>query len=184
MQLDPEAPPHILVEPAEGGRHGQRRAQSALRVVLPGLVQTEHRHHRVADELLDDAAVGLDGMVPGGETGLDHLPGVLRVELARDRGEADEVREEHGHELAGLGDVLREQCMTTFPQGGQGCVDDVVTERRALPLERDDRQLDRRERAAHRLAGATVDAHPFTVCRATAPHRQKFLPRTALGEEV
>ena len=45
---------------ADAVAHGQRRAHRPLRVVAEGGRRAEHRHHRVADELLDDAAEGLE----------------------------------------------------------------------------------------------------------------------------
>ena len=51
-------------------------------ILLVGPVQAEHGHHGVADELLDDAAVGLDVLVPAHEVGVDDGADVLGVEAA------------------------------------------------------------------------------------------------------
>ena len=66
-------------------------------------LQAEDRHHRVADELLHDAALLLDRLLPAREVGADDLAGVLGVELAREHGEVDEVGEDHGDQPALLG---------------------------------------------------------------------------------
>ena len=60
----------------------------------------EERHHRVADELLDGAAEALELLaqmrVVRGEQAAD----VLGIELLGAGGEADEIGEEHRHDLA------------------------------------------------------------------------------------
>ena len=72
----------------------ERRSDSPLGIVLVCRRRAEERHHRVADELLDRAAVpfelGADALVVRPENRLD----VLRVERLRARREADEVAEE------------------------------------------------------------------------------------------
>ena len=78
----------------------ERRADRALGIVLVRRRRAEERHHRVADELLDRAAVplelGADALVVGAEDRLD----VLRVERLRARREADEVAEDDRDDLA------------------------------------------------------------------------------------
>ena len=67
----------------------------------------EERHHGVADELLDRATVtlqlGPNPCVVGAEDGFD----VLWVERLGLRGEADEIAEEDGDDLAFSPDLLR-----------------------------------------------------------------------------
>ena len=78
----------------------ERRADGALRVVLVRDGRAEDRHHRVADELLDGAAVALELLahvrVVAAELGRD----VLGVELLGPRREADQVGEQDGDDLA------------------------------------------------------------------------------------
>ena len=78
-------------------RHG---ADRALGVVLVRGRRAEERHHRVADELLDGAAValelGADALVVRAEERLD----VLGVELLGPLREADEVAEDDRDDLA------------------------------------------------------------------------------------
>ena len=78
----------------------ERRADGALGVVLVRRRRPEERHHRVADELLDGAAVslelGADALVVGAEDSLD----VLRVHRLGPRREADEVAEDDRDDLA------------------------------------------------------------------------------------
>ena len=77
----------------------QPRPHRALRVVLVRHRRTEHRHHRVADELLDGPAVALefasDSLVVGADAGAN----ILRVGLLRGLGETDEIAEENGDDL-------------------------------------------------------------------------------------
>ena len=79
---------------------GERRADRALGVVLVRGRSAEERHHRVADELLDGAAEALELLaqvrVVRGEQAAD----VLGIELLGAGGEADEIGEEHRHDLA------------------------------------------------------------------------------------
>ena len=83
-------------------RHGvdevERGAHRALGVVLPRHGRAPERHHRVADELLDGAAVALDHRPGRVEVPRLQLPHVLEVAALRDRGVADEVGEQHGDE--------------------------------------------------------------------------------------
>ncbi len=75
-------------------------ADGALGVVLVRGRRPEERHHSVADELLDGAAVPLElvsqALVVRTEDGLH----VLRVQRFGARGEPDEVGKEHGHHFA------------------------------------------------------------------------------------
>jgi hypothetical protein len=78
---------------------GERRTHRALGVVLVRERRAEDSHHRVADELLHRASALLElfaqALVIRAEDRLD----VLRVERLSARGEADEVREQHRHDL-------------------------------------------------------------------------------------
>ncbi len=85
-----ERPPHL-----EGGPHRPQR------VVLVHLRDAEDRHHGVADELLDGAAVMLDRpahrVVPGTEERAQRL----RVEVLAEAGRVREIAEEDGDGPAG-----------------------------------------------------------------------------------
>ncbi len=87
---DPKLEPVLDCEVADR----ERRADCALGVVLVRDRSAEERHHRIADELLDGAAVPLElgpyACVVGAQDRLD----VLRVERLGLRSEADEVAEE------------------------------------------------------------------------------------------
>ncbi len=76
--------------------HHEGRAQAALGIVLVRGGSAEDGHHRVADELLDEPLVLLDRRGHLAEqVGLDPAH-VLGVESLAQRGEAGQVREEHG----------------------------------------------------------------------------------------
>jgi hypothetical protein len=70
-----------------------------LGVVLVRDGRAEERHHGVADELLDRAVVPLELAAQPGVARGERGAHVLVVELFRLRGEADEVGEEHSHDL-------------------------------------------------------------------------------------
>ena len=60
----------------------------------------EERHHGVADELLHGAAVPLELVAKPLVVRAEDRLHVLRVQRLGARGEADEVGEENGHDLA------------------------------------------------------------------------------------
>ncbi len=78
----------------------ERRANRPLGIVLVSGRRAEQRHHRVADELLDRPAAPLELGAQARVVRLEHGAHVLWVELLGTRGEADEVGEEDGHDLA------------------------------------------------------------------------------------
>ena len=71
----------------------ERRAHRAQRVVAMGARGAEQRHRRVADVLVDRAAVALDDGVDHAEELLEQRPDLLRVELRRQAGVADQITE-------------------------------------------------------------------------------------------
>ena len=79
---------------------GERRANGSFGVVFVGGGSSEERHHRVADELLDCAAVALElrshSLVVRTEQRLDVF-GIHRLGLG---GETHEVAEEHADDLS------------------------------------------------------------------------------------
>ncbi len=62
--------------------------------------RAEERHHRVADELLDRAAVSLELAADPGVIGPEHGTDVLGIEPFRLLREADEVAEEDGDDFS------------------------------------------------------------------------------------
>ena len=88
---------------AEGGYRGdevERGPDGALGVVLLRDRRAPDRHHRVADELLDRAAVALDDAPGRVEVAGEQLADVLGVAPLGERREADEVGEQDGDEPA------------------------------------------------------------------------------------
>ena len=96
----PQPPLPAVIERIHPLPHQERGAQAALGIVLVRNRGTEHRHDRVTHELLDEALVALDrrGHLAE-EVGLDRAH-VLGVESFAERGEPDQVREEHGDRAA------------------------------------------------------------------------------------
>ena len=77
----------------------ERRADGALGIVLVRDRRAEEGHHRVADELLDRAAVPLELAAEPLAVRREQRAHVLRVELLGPRREADEVGEEDRDDL-------------------------------------------------------------------------------------
>jgi len=96
-QLRATRPGDLLVETSELAAHLDRGPNRPQGVVLVGVRHTEHGHHRVADELLDDAAVPLDRsthrVVPAQEERAQRLG----VEALAEPGRVGEVAEEDRH---------------------------------------------------------------------------------------
>ena len=78
----------------------ERGADRALGVVLVRDRRAPDGHDRVADELLDRAAVALDDLAREVEVARQRVADVLRVALLGERREADEVGEQDADELA------------------------------------------------------------------------------------
>ena len=97
------------VEVVDRVANGERRANGALRVVLVCGRSAEHGHDRVADELLDRAAVPLDLVAQPRVVRRKRRADVLGVEPLGAAGEADEVGEENGDDLPLLPRGLRGQ---------------------------------------------------------------------------
>ena len=99
---DPVLASELLVESLERLAHLERRPHRAKRVVLVDGRHAEHRHDRVADELLDGAAVPFERRLHGIEVPPHHTPQRLGVEPLAERGRAGDVREDDGDDLARL----------------------------------------------------------------------------------
>ena len=97
----------VLVQLLDRLQDAEAGPDSALGVVLVRHGCAEHRHHRVPDELLDGAAVALDVLPQASVVGADAGSDVLGISHFRGGGEADQVAEEDGHDLALL---LRRRC--------------------------------------------------------------------------
>jgi len=78
----------------------ERRADRALGIVLVRGRGAEERHHRIADELLDGAAEALELAAQVRVVRSEQPAHVLGIELLGAGGEADEIGEEHRHDLA------------------------------------------------------------------------------------
>jgi hypothetical protein len=92
----------LLVEPAQTPAQLPRGAHRAQRVVLMHGRHAEDGHHRVADELLDGAAVPLDDRLGGLEVARHHAPEALRVDPLAERRRPAHVAEQHRHDFAHL----------------------------------------------------------------------------------
>ena len=100
----------VALERRLQGRHGavdlQRRVNGPLCVVAMGDRCAEHRHHRIADVLVDHAAVALHHGVDRAEVAVQERVNLLRVALLGQSREAAEIGEEDG-DLAALAGRLR-----------------------------------------------------------------------------
>ena len=92
-----DADPRCDVLRAQGGLRIDSGADCAQRVVLVQLRHAEHRHHGVADELLERSAVPLDRLAHELEVARQQRAVRLRVELGRKVGRADQVAQQHRH---------------------------------------------------------------------------------------
>ena len=90
----------LEAEPGDGVAHLDRRPNGSQRVVLVDLGQPEDRHRRVADELLDRAAVALEDRAELGVVAAHELAQDLGIGPLAERRRADEVAEHDGHGLA------------------------------------------------------------------------------------
>ena len=97
------------IQPLHGPLHVERGPHRPQRVVLVCAREAEHRHHRVADELLHRAAVALDGdphlLVPPAQ----ELAQRLGVEALAEHGRVGQVAEEDADGLprCGCGNHVR-----------------------------------------------------------------------------
>ncbi len=90
---------HLLTQGAHGLRQGERRSHRTLGIVLVGHRSAPHGHDRVADELFERAAVAIDDRTAVREVQRQQGSHVLGVAALRQGGEADEVGEQHAHQL-------------------------------------------------------------------------------------
>ena len=95
-------------------------AHCPLGVVLVGDWRAEDGHHRVADELLDRAAVALELAAHPSVVRRQGRADILRVEELRLRGRADQVGEEDRHNLALLEEQLGGRVERRAAAGAEG----------------------------------------------------------------
>ena len=98
VHADPAADPELR----QRVPHLHRRPARPQRVVLVRRGDPEHRHHRVADELLHRAAVRLDDRLHPLEVAGQQRPQRLRIRRLAQRRRAGHVAEQHRHRLAHL----------------------------------------------------------------------------------
>ena len=89
-----------LVELLDRLQRAEAGPDRALGIVLMRDRGAEDRHHRVPNELLDRAGIPLDLLPKACMVGADAGAHVLRICLLRGGGEADEIAEEDGDNLA------------------------------------------------------------------------------------
>ena len=107
LQANAEPLEQHLVHVDEALLHLERRSDGSHRVVLVESGEPEHGHDRVADVLLDAAAVPFEHQPHLVEIEVQHLAEMLAVEAFAERGGALQVREDDGDGPADLfdGDV-------------------------------------------------------------------------------
>ncbi len=101
-ELDSPVTLELLVQPHERALHPRCRSNRTERVVLVQRREAEHGHDRVADELLDDAAVALELVAHGVEVARHHLAQRLGVELLAHARRPLQVGEDDRHDLPDL----------------------------------------------------------------------------------
>ncbi len=154
-------------EGANGVDQLQGGADRPLGVVLVRDGRPPDGHHRIADELLDGAPVPLDQVGGGREVSAEQLADMLRVAVLRERGEANEIREEHRDQaslrrrgLLALRRVGRHRGAARFAEAPVGAV----------------RLAARGAADGHRGAALVAEATPDLVLMAArgAAHRHLF----------
>ena len=88
----------LVAQRRDGRDQVERRPHRPLGVVLGGRRRPPHRHHRVADELLDRPAVELDQPPGRVEVARQELAHLVRVTPLRERREPHQVGEQHRHQ--------------------------------------------------------------------------------------
>ena len=121
-EADAVAGIELVVEGRERALRFRGRLEGAERVVVVPERQAEHRDDRVADDLLDRAAVRLEHRAHDVEVAVQDLAQRLRVEPLAERRRALEVRGDEGDDAADLarGLVLEERRAAHPAQAGVG----------------------------------------------------------------
>ena len=97
-----EPDPPLDPQPRERRPHLHRRPAGPQRIVLVHRRHPEHRHHRIADELLHHAAVLLDHPPHPPEIARQQRPQRLRIRRLPQRRRTNHIAEQHRHHLAAL----------------------------------------------------------------------------------
>ena len=109
---DPDLDPDTVialqfgVQRLERFAHAARRPNRADRIVLVRARDTEDRHHRITDEFLHRAAVGVDHELHLVEEATHHATEGLRIQTLSECGRTGDVGEQDRHDLAHLGGTL------------------------------------------------------------------------------
>ena len=97
-----DANPRLDAELRQRVPHLDRGSQGTQRIVFVELRHAEDGHHRIADELLNGAAVPLDNRLHLVEVAPEERAQRLRVDRFAQRGRTDDVAEKDGYDLAVL----------------------------------------------------------------------------------
>ena len=170
----------LIVEQAR--THLERGFDGVERIVRFRHRRAEHRHDRVADELVDHAMMGEDALDHAAEVLVQEVEQRARVHALADAGEGADVGEQHRHrhELAAQVDVALHQVVGDLPR-------DVATERFPQPValleaahhlvevQRESLELVAAadHRRAHVLARFTWSAASEIACTESAEARRK-----------
>ena len=114
-RVDPDPHMQIAAEIADRVPDRETRPHRPLRIVLVRDRRTEHRHHRVADELLHRAAEALQHPAQARVERRQRAPHVLHVELLAPAREPHQIREQHRDDLALLDPFRPGQASRTLP---------------------------------------------------------------------
>ena len=190
---DPGARLDSRAEARDGIDQFERGANRPFGVVLLRDRRSPDGHHRVADELLDRAAVALDHVARQVEVAGQRLADVLRVTLLGKRREADQVGEQDADE-APLGfDAPRPRCCGRHGRGvasrlravGRRAAAPTGERRRALLAELRGRRVDEAAvRAARRQWRGALHAelragHVLSRAVGTDHRRRRIARRSA-----
>ena len=132
LEGDATLGPQGAVEPFERLAHLGARAHGAQGVLVVRDRDPEYGHHRVADVLLDRAAVALDDLAHAREVAAHDVAQRFRVEPLAERRRAGHVGEQDGHRLARLaGRGSRRQGRAAVPAQPEACRVLLATRRTA-----------------------------------------------------
>ena len=96
----PRSAVNDAVQAVELAAHGQRASERTVDVILVRRRHPEDGHHGVPDELLDTTAAPLHLGAHRVEVAAHDRPQGLRIQRLAEAGEARDIREDHGHDLA------------------------------------------------------------------------------------
>ena len=136
-QADAALALELLVQLGQRRLHIQRRAHRPLGIALLRGWDAEDRHHRIADELLDPAALARDRRREPAKVGPNDVAHILGIHCLGSGREAGHIGEQHRDLLAAL--VERGQVP---PQRGDRRIGQRIAERGAARLDRGDGLLD------------------------------------------